>query len=231
MNNKSLKTRARNNLAGNWGLSVGVALLASMLGGIAYSSSFNLNLDAEYLQELPPVVLAILASIVSFSGTLNFVHFILGGTVNLGYTRYLLDQHDGNELACRTLFSQFDRFAQGFLQRFLRNLYVFLWSLLFIIPGIVKTYSYAMTPYIMTDHPEMTAKEAISASKALMDGHKFELFCLHFSFFGWMVLCIFTLGIGNLFLTPYMNAAEATFYRQLTCSASHSYAAQYIEYE
>ena len=231
MNNKSLKARARNNLAGNWGLSVGVALLAVILGGLSTSTGFSSEIDAEVLAQLPPSVTTIVATYISIVSVLALGQFIIGGTVNLGYTQFLLDQYDGKELEFKTLFSQFGRFAQGFLQRFLRNLYIFLWSLLFIIPGIVKTYSYAMTPYIMTDHPEMTAKEAISASKALMDGHKFELFCLHFSFFGWMVLCIFTLGIGNLFLTPYMNAAEAAFYRQLTCSASHSYAAQYIEYE
>ena len=231
MNNKTLKARALNNLIGNWGLSVGVALVAILLGGLSTSTSFNTNIDAEVLAKLPPIVTALLTAYVSVAGMLALGQFIIGGTINLGYTQFLLNQYDGKELEFKTLFSQFDRFAQGFLQKFLRGLYVFLWSLLFIIPGIIKTYSYAMTPYIMADHPEMTAKEAITASKQLMDGHKGELFCLHFSFFGWMVLCIFTLGIGNLFLTPYMNAAEAAFYRHITGTASYTNPTQYIEYE
>ena len=112
------------------------------------SGTMNLNIDQEILAELPPNVLAVIAAIGSVLSILSFVQFILGGTVNLGYTRFLLDQHDGNELNFRTLFSQFDRFGVGFLQKFLRGLYIFLWSLLLIVPGIVKTYSYAMTPYI-----------------------------------------------------------------------------------
>ena len=113
------------------------------------------------------------------------------------------------------LFSQFDRFKQGFLQSFLRNLYIVLWSLLFVIPGIVKSFSYAMTPFIMADHPEMTAKEAIAASKEMMDGHKGDLFILGLTFFGWHLLAGLSLGIGYLWLNPYMNAAYAAFYRDL----------------
>lgn len=216
MDSKTLKRRALNNLQGNWGLSVGVALLAALLGGATVSGTMNLNIDQEILAELPPNVLAVIAAIGSVLSILSFVQFILGGTVNLGYTRFLLDQHDGNELNFRTLFSQFDRFGVGFLQKFLRGLYIFLWSLLLIVPGIVKTYSYAMTPYILADHPEMTANEAITASRKLMDGHKGELFWLHLTFIGWVLLNAFTLGIGSLFLNPYMQAAETAFYRQLT---------------
>ena len=231
MEYKVLKSRALNNLTGNWGLSVGVALLASILGGISLSTNFDLNIDAEVLEQLPPIVVTLFAAFVSVMSMLSFAHFIIGGTINLGYTRYLLDQYEGNELTCRTLFSQFGRFGQGFLQRFLRNLYIFLWSLLFVIPGIVKIYSYAMTPYIMTDHPEMTANEAITASKQLMAGHKGELFCLHLTFIGWHLLNMFTLGIGSLWLTPYIHATEAAFYRHLTGTASRTNPTQYIEYE
>lgn len=231
MDNKSLKTQALNNLAGNWGLSVGVALLAAMLGGLTISSSFNLNIDEDVLQRFPRAAMAVVMAVGSLAGTINLLHFILGGTINLGYTQYLLDQYDGKELACRTLFSKFDRFAQGFLQRFLRNLYIALWSLLFIVPGIVKIYSYAMTPYIMAEHPEMTANEAITASRQLMDGHKGELFCLHLSFIGWQFLNLFTLGIGSLWLNPYMQATEAAFYRHITGTASYTNPTQYIEYE
>lgn len=229
MENKALKTRALNNLTGNWGLSIGVSLLAVMLGGATVTSQFNLKLDVEQLQNLTPTLAAILTALLSMAGTVNLLHFILGGTINLGYTRFLLDQHDGKELACKTLFSQFERFGQGFLQLFLRNLYIALWSLLFIIPGIVKSYSYAMTPYIMTEHPEMTAKEAITASRQLMDGHKGELFLLRLSFIGWMLLNILTLGIGSLWLTPYMQATEAAYYRYLTGTASYVNPTQYIE--
>ena len=231
MEYKTLKSRALNNLTGNWGLSVGVALLAAILGGLTLSTSFNLNIEGETIQDLPSAFHVLIAALISSASVINFVHFILGGTINLGYTQFLLDQYDGKELACKTLFSKFDQFGQGFLQRFLRNLYIALWSLLFIVPGIVKIYSYAMTPYIMAEHPEMTANEAITASRQLMDGHKGELFCLHLSFIGWQFLNLFTLGIGSLWLNPYMQATEAAFYRHITGTASYTNPTQYIEYE
>ena len=141
---------------------------------------------------------------------------ILGGTVELGYAKFLLKQHDRKELQFSDLFSQFERFGTGFAQQFLRTLYTCLWTLLFVIPGIVKGLSYAMTPFILEEHPEMTASEAIKASMKLMDGHKMDLFILGLSFIGWSLLACLTMGIGYLFLTPYINAAYAAFYRNIS---------------
>lgn len=98
---------------------------------------------------------------------------------------------------------------------FLMHLFTFLWTLLFIIPGIVKAFSYAMTPYILDERPELSAGEAIDHSRAMMKGHKFDLFWLYLSFIGWGILCIFTLGIGLLWLVPYMQTAVAAFYEDV----------------
>ena len=98
---------------------------------------------------------------------------------------------------------------------FLMHLFIFLWTLLFIIPGIVKAFSYAMTPYILDERPELSAGEAIDHSRAMMKGHKFDLFWLYLSFIGWGILCIFTLGIGLLWLVPYMQTAVAAFYEDV----------------
>ena len=73
-----------------------------------------------------------------------------------------------------------------------------------------------MTEYILAENPELSASEAISRSKQMMDGNKWRLFCLQFSFIGWSILCAFTLGIGNLWLTPYKQAARAAFYREVS---------------
>jgi len=77
------------------------------------------------------------------------------------------------------------------------------------------TYSYAMAHYILAEHPDYTATQALSESRQMMKGHKFRLFCLQISFIGWAILTAFTCGIGSLFLTPYMEAANAIFYLEL----------------
>lgn len=217
MNYSEIRRTARDNLAENWGLSIGVTFVAALLGGLVAGSLVNLNLDldADELSQLSYSMYKFVKAWMRIAGVLALVQFIVGGAVQLGYSQYLLKQHDRRELDFHDLFSQFHRFGQGFAQVFLRDLYTILWSLLFIIPGIIKSYSYAMTPFIMADNPDMSAKEAIAASMELMDGHKGDLFILGLTFIGWELLCVLTLGIGTLWLNPYMNASYAAFYRKL----------------
>ena len=209
---------ARRNLEGTWGISVGVALVAALLGGLiaGTGSNINFNFNEDTVRNLPPIFWTVLLPLVSVAGLLGIVSFILGGTVELGYAKFLLKQYDRKQLQFSDLFSQFERFGTGFAQKFLRTLFTVLWSLLFIIPGIVKGLSYAMTPFILEEHPEMTASEAIKASMRLMDGHKMDLFILGLTFIGWQILACLTMGIGFLFLNPYMNAAYAAFYRSIS---------------
>ena len=207
---------ARENLAGNWGQSILVAFVAALFGALLTGSSFSMDIDASVLSKLPMFIQRYVALMAKIAGVLGIVRFVAGGTVELGYTQYLLKQYNKAAFDIKDLFSEFHRFSQGFLQSFLRELYVFLWCLLFIIPGLVKIYSYAMTPFIMAENPDMTANEAITASRELMDGHKGELFTLELTFFGWMLLNALTLGLGSLALNPYMNAARAAFYKDLT---------------
>lgn len=223
MNYSDIRTRARENLRGRWGVSVAAAFVAAIFGALVTNSGSILEIVERFTEDAPPRMTVILALIASAGSTLSLVHLVLGGVVQLGYTKFLLNQHDGGEYQVRDLFSQFERFSVGFLQLLLRNLFVALWTLLFIIPGIVKSYSYAMTPFILTDHPELTAKEAIRRSMELMDGHKGELFLLGLSFIGWEILNVFTLGIGSLWLNPYKNAAYAAFYRQLQAQSRETY--------
>jgi len=98
---------------------------------------------------------------------------------------------------------------------FLMYLFIVLWSFLFIIPGIIKVFSYSMTPYILEENPELSANEAIDRSRAMMKGHKFDLFWLFLSFIGWFFLSLLTLGIGGLWLGPYMQTATAAFYEDV----------------
>lgn len=101
------------------------------------------------------------------------------------------------------------------LGMFLMDLKVLLWTLLLIIPGIIMTFAYAMTPYILEEHPEIGAWEASTRSREMMKGHKFDLFWLYLSFIGWAILGILTFGIGYLWLSPYVSCSEIGFYNDL----------------
>jgi uncharacterized membrane protein len=94
-------------------------------------------------------------------------------------------------------------------------LFVFLWALLFYIPGIVKGIAYSLSPFILKDNPELSANEAINLSQKMMKGHKFDLFFLMLSFIGWIILGAFTLGIAYMWLVPYMSATLAAFYQDV----------------
>ena len=100
---------------------------------------------------------------------------------------------------------------------FLRGIFLFLWSLLFIVPGIVKSYSYRMVPFLLADHPELSGTEAITLSRQMMNGHKWNAFVLDLSFLGWHILSILTLGLlGIFFVNPYQLSTDAELYRVLS---------------
>lgn len=95
------------------------------------------------------------------------------------------------------------------------GIFIFLWSLLLIIPGIIAAYRYSMAFYILNDNPKMGAMDALRESKKMMVGYKGKLFFLSLSFIGWTILSVLTLGIGFLWLIPYMNTTTANFYQNL----------------
>lgn len=231
MEARILRERARASLAGSWGVSIGVAALAALLGGLLVGDSFLPNISYTVPMDFPLLerIGAELNEGIKLgrftfsikSGVFGLAAFLIGGTLQLGYAQFLLKQHDGRNPEFNDLFSQFDRFGTGFAQHFLRGLYVALWSLLFIIPGIMKSYSYAMTPFILADQPHLTASQAIDWSMELMDGHKMDLFILDLTFIGWSILAGMFWNLGNLALNPYKNAAHAAFYRQLLAERHH----------
>lgn len=113
------------------------------------------------------------------------------------------------------LFAHFNKFWAAFKVNFFVGLFTALWSLLFVIPGIIKAYSYSMAMYILAENPEIGALEAINRSKAMMDGHKMELFVLNLSFIGWYLLCAVTFGIAGIWVIPYVSATTANFYNKI----------------
>ncbi len=223
------REKARKALNGNWGVAVGTGFVASLLGaytaisnggGGGSSNSEMSDKDAEMVASvftyealmIMVMLLGILAIVLLIFG---IVQFILGGPITLGYVKFNLHMVNGTTPDFFDLFSQFHRFKEGFLMQLLRGIYIFLWTLCLIVPGIMATFSYAMTPYILYENPGMSANDAIGASKKMMEGNRWRLFCLNISFIGWSFLCIFTLGIGFLWLKPYMEASYAAFYEEL----------------
>lgn len=145
-----------------------------------------------------------------------FVGFILAGPLTVGLNLVYLRTYRGDEPRIEIVFEPFSKsFVNSLVAFLLKSVFTFLWSLLLVIPGIIKSYAYAMTEHILADNPEMDGIDAITESRKMMDGHKWRLFCLHFSFIGWMILGILTFGIGMFFLTPYLQAATTAFYLEL----------------
>lgn len=109
----------------------------------------------------------------------------------------------------------FGRWGHNVWGTLLMGIFIFLWSLLLFIPGLVKSFAYMLTPFILVDNPELSANEAINLSQKMMKGHKFDLFFLELSFLGWILLGILTLGIGYFWLMPYIYASVAAFYQDV----------------
>jgi len=112
-------------------------------------------------------------------------------------------------------FAGFSNTGRALWLNILISVFTFLWSLLLVIPGIIKSYAYSMAFYVLADHPELTAREALAKSKEMMNGHKMELFVLHLSFFWWYCLVGITFGIAAIYVTPYVSATVANFYNSI----------------
>ncbi len=133
----------------------------------------------------------------------------------LGIYKVFIRLGDGIEPQLTDVFSGFEDFWSAFKVSFLTGLFTFLWMLLLIIPGIIKAYSYSMAYFILAENPGMSARECISRSKKMMDGHKMEFFILSLSFIGWMLLGAVTLGIAYLWIMPYMQMTMVNFYNRI----------------
>ena len=160
------------------------------------------------------LVIFICAAISGVASSLAIVGLIVAGPLAFGVSRVTVKRaRNLGEVQIEDLFTGFSEcFGQSFLLGLLTSIFVALWSLLFVIPGIIKTYSYAMAPYIMQDDPTKDWKTCLDESREMMNGYKWKLFCLDLSFIGWYFVGALCLGIGVLFVYPYHEMARANFY-------------------
>ncbi len=185
--NRDLMQQAREALKGKWGLAVA--------GNLIY------------------LALIALAQFIPLVGP--FANLIIGGPLLLGVTTFFLALSRKQEAALSQLFDGLQRFVEALITYLLMALFIFLWSLLLIIPGIMAALSYAMTFFLMSENPGLKGKEALQQSKALMSGTRWKLFCLFLRFLGWFLLGALTMGIGFLWILPYFTTALARFYDDL----------------
>lgn len=166
------------------------------------------------------LVLAVLVvgAVLSASSFIFIGPFLLLGPLSIGlcsYTLHLLRNTERKNKVDSLLDGFRGPIVNHILVGFLVELFTALWSMLFVIPGIVKAIAYSQSFYIAIEHPEYDANTCITESRKMMNGHKWEYFCLQLSFLGWIIVGSLCLGIGTLWVTAYMRAANAAFYEDL----------------
>ncbi len=195
--NSEIIAKARALLSGNWGVAVGVNFIYLFLFiGMSLGDSVlsRLFLPKEY--------------------SFGIIQWIFSGALMVGLASFFISI-SRKEPRFSRLFDGFNRFGRSFGAYFMYSLFLLLWTLLLIIPGIIKSFSYTMTFYILADDPDVGVLDAITRSRELMDGNKIKYWCLCWRFFGWFLLSILTCGIGFIWLYPYMNTAFAEFYQDI----------------
>ncbi len=155
-----------------------------------------------------PVIVLIFVVIIGFCLT--------SVIISTGYVKYNLDLINSRSPSMGVVFKYFRYGKKTIVAYFYVFIIVFLWSLLFVIPGIIAAFSYAMVPYILAENPNLAPEKALELSKKMMKGNKSNYLLLLLSFIGWIILCVFTYGIGCIFLAPYVSATQTCFYLEIS---------------
>ena len=192
MNRAELKSLAKQQIKGNIGMLFCISIIVAILTAVA-----------DFVLGLIPVVGSLAAAI------------FVTPAFSLSIVRVYLNLTAGKEPEASDAFTGFDDFWAAFKVNFFVGLYTFLWSLLFVIPGIVKCFSYSMSMYVLAENKGLSAHQCIEESKKMTEGHKMELFVLSLSFFGWCLLSCITFGIAYIWVMPYMSATFANAYNLL----------------
>jgi uncharacterized membrane protein len=225
----SIKQRARARLTENKWLTIGITFIAGLLGadGVSYSGNFRFNSNVSYNNTdsvfNSELFSSVFLPIFIIAAIIAIIRLAVGASAILGLNSYNIKLLRYQNPDFSDLFSKFRYFWKAIGLRIYIGFFVFLWTLLLIVPGIIAGYRYSMATYIMAENPEIGIAEAVNMSKEMMKGHKAELFVLELSFFGWAMLGLITFGILLLWVTPYINLAKADFYLCLRYSNIQPY--------
>mgnify|MGYP003418389840 FL=1 len=155
--------------------------------------------------------------------------YVVTPPLEIGLVMVYLDVTYGDPVEISTLFKGFKMMGKSIALFLWMLLFILLWSCLFIIPGIIKSYSYSMAWYILAENPDMTAREALTESKIIMNGHKFDFFVLQLSFFLWAMLIVVTLGIAAIYVSPYQQLTFTNFYHHIKRQPAAAVTEEYEE--
>lgn len=185
--NKILIQNAREALSGSWGTAVITFLVYALISGA--------------LGAIP------------FAGVIMTI--LVMGPLTLGWTKFSLALARKQDASVNQLFEGFNDFVKPFVTYLLMCIFIILWMILLIIPGIIAALGYSMVFYIMNEDSSISGMDALHKSKEMMYGYKWKLFCLYLRFIGWFLLCCLTFGIGFLWLVPWIQVSIANFYEDI----------------
>ena len=217
MSRAELKENAKKSLQGKWGQAILLIIIFGLINAAVLSIACIGN----------PGILESSETITSFmdgtyNGTLGISFYIAGilsilvaAFLTLGSVSFFLKVSRNEEVTFKELFNKTSLWLLYIGVSIMTSIFIGLWSLLLIIPGIIASYSYSMVNYIMIDNPELGVFGAIRRSKEMMKGHKMDYFVLHLSFIGWGILVGLTCGLLSFYVSPYMSVTNANFYNSI----------------
>ena len=237
---RNLKKAALNSLDGKWGVSIGVSALYYFVPTLSASAIASfiylifglfigvIGLDVFLIYsiggqpQVDPTAIVLLILSYVFIGLICFlIYSVIQGIFNYGYSVFTLRLGKNEDAKVDDVFVGFrkNNLCKSMKLGVLQAIFLFLWSLLLIVPGIIKYFSYSMAYYILIENPDYTASEALRESKRIMKGQKFRLFVLWLSFIGWFLLTafigMFTFNLSFIFISPYYNTTVSHFYLDL----------------
>ena len=178
--------------------------------------SINLSLTPEEWGFLAMIASLLVGLSLMAMITILLLRIFLFNPLQQGCYDFFKKNMQEKDTSVGVIMNGFKGYGRTFLTLFLRDLFLALWTCLFVVPGFIKAYSYRLVPYLLNDEPELSGTEVITRSRELMNGHKMEAFLLDFSFIGWILLSIITADLVGIFWTnPYMENARAGFYLEL----------------
>ncbi|OKP91781.1 hypothetical protein A3844_01275 [Paenibacillus helianthi] len=202
------------------GEGMGIPSLTQRMGSSSFRSEWSNSVHDMDWGILGPFLIIVVFIVGLFAVIGIAFHILIGSPLTVGSLRYFKQAAEG-EVRMGNIGYAFhkERYWAIVLTMLWRGFLNFLWFLLLIIPGIVKSYAYSQVPYILSDNPNIGYNRAVELSKQMTQGHKFRMFVLDLSFLGWILLGLLALGIGVLFVQPYINATKAELYLDLRHTA------------